>query len=282
MRTVLITNGNMLSLLSLGEFLRRFHQCIGAVFVTTRLPSQKSNVLGVLRMWRSSGRAYTHFKLLTNVLLPRKLRRRGLPVGVTDFLQHLGAQAQVHYTADINRPEIVEQVSSFKPEILLSFSATMRFCDALVETASRAAVNAHYALLPGYAGLSPYFWYLRNREPECGVTLHRIISKLDAGPIIEQRRFSMQHHQTVFSVLLAQAANISPMLLHFYEGASSERDARSQDLSRRTYFRHPTRADVAELFRHGHRFYTRADLERVERRLKQLVSGGGADALDPP
>jgi len=281
-RTVLITNGNLLSLLSLGEFLRRYHRHIAAVFVTTRLPSQKSNLLGVLSMWRHSGFAYTHFKLLTNMLLPRRLCRRALPTGVVDFLQRLNSPAQVIYTANINRPEMIDQVEHLGPEVLLSFSATTRFRDPLIATASRVALNAHYALLPAYAGLSPYFWYLRNREPECGVTLHRITSKLDAGPIIEQRRFSMEHHQTVFSVLLEQTANVSPMLLRFYEGASSEQDARLQDLSRRTYFRHPTRADVAELFRHGHRFYTRADLERVERRLKQLVSTGGVDALDPP
>ena len=51
----------------------------------------------------------------------------------------------------------------------------------MLEAATRAAINAHYALLPRYAGLSPYFWYLRNREVECGATLHQMVSKLDAG-----------------------------------------------------------------------------------------------------
>jgi hypothetical protein len=272
--TVLITNGNLLSLLSLGEFLHRYHRHIAAVFVTTRLPSQKSNLLGVLSMWRKSGYAYTHFKLLTNLLLPRKLRRRGLPTSVVDFLQQLGSPAQVVHTADINRPEMIEQVEHFRPEILLSFSATTRFHDPLIATASRVALNAHYALLPAYAGLSPYFWYLRNREPECGVTLHQIISKLDAGPVIEQRRFSMKKHRTVLSVLLEQTANVSPMLLRFYEGETSERYASPQDLSKRTYFKHPSRRDVAELFRNGLAFCNRADLNRVEDRLRHLVESG--------
>jgi methionyl-tRNA formyltransferase len=71
-------------------------------------------------------------------------------------------------------------------------------------------VNAHYALLPAYAGLSPYFWYLHQRERHCGVTFHQIISKLDAGPIIEQSEFSIEHMRTVMAVLLEQTAQVLP------------------------------------------------------------------------
>ena|GEM_PF-2057932 len=274
MRTVLITNGNLVSLLGLGEFLCRFHNRIAAVFVTTRLPSRKSNLLGVLSMWRHSGFAYTHFKLLNNVLLPRKLRRCGLPTTVVEFLRHVGSKAPVFETADINRPETVEHVRDFNPEILLSSSATSRFCDELVETASQVAINTHYALLPAYAGLSPYFWYLRNRESECGVTLHQIISKLDAGPIIEQQRFSMERLCTVCAVLLEQLARVSPMLIRFYERETSEASARPQDLSKRTYYGHPAREDVARLFGQGFAFYDRTDIEGVARRLEGFTRWG--------
>lgn len=274
MKTVLITCGNMGTVLGLGEFLCRFHEHIVAVFLTTRLPSQRSNVMGVLSMWRSSGFAYTHFKLLTNLLLPRKLRRRGLPTTLTEFLGRLGSSAEIFRTRNINDPEMVERVASFKPEVLLSVAATSRFRDPLLAIPSRIALNTHYGLLPTYAGLSPYFWHLRNQEAECGITLHQITSQLDAGPIIEQRRFSMQGLSTVLAVLSEQLANVSPALVRFYSGESSEREAHAQDLSKRGYFRHPTRRDVAELLRHGHRFYDRADLARIAARLSELASVG--------
>ncbi len=274
MRTVLITNGNLLSLLALGEFLCRFHTQIAAVFVTTRLPARKSNVLGVLSMLRRSGYRYTHFKLLTNVLLPRRIRRRGSFASVAEFLACMDVPAESFETPDVNDRAVIERVRRFDPEILLSFSATSRFCDELVETPSRVAINAHYALLPGYAGLSPYFWYLRNREPECGVTLHQIIARLDAGPIIEQQRFSMEGLRTVFAVALEQAARVSPMLIRFYEGKTSETDVQQQDLTRRTYFKHPARHDVVELLRCGSAFYDRTDLANVTRRLEELARLG--------
>ncbi|MGE0479898.1 MAG: formyltransferase family protein [Phycisphaerae bacterium] len=272
MRTVLITNGNLLSLLSLGDWLRRHHAHLAAVLVTTRLPSQKNNVVGVLSMLRASGWGYTHFKLLTNVLLPRKLRRMGLPASVEDYLRRLGSPADIWPTPYVNRPEVVERVRSLKPEILMSFSATTRFKDPLLETPTRAAINTHYALLPAYAGLSPYFWYLRNRERECGVTLHRIVPKLDAGPIIEQQRFSTAGLRTVFAVLREQIARVSPMLNRYYANETSEHNATPQDLSRRSYFGHPTRADVRALRAGGHTFYDRSDLDAVIERLRGLTS----------
>lgn len=276
MRTVLVTNGNLLSLLALGEFLCHFHRHIAAVFVTTRLPSQKSNVRGVMSMLRRSGYRYTHFKLLTNVLLPRRLRRRGSFSGVVEFLRYIQPQGHYFETANINRPDMIERVRQFEPEILLSFSAALRFCDELVDTPSRVAINAHYALLPAYAGLSPYFWYLRNQETECGVTLHRIASKLDAGPIIEQQRFSTDGIRTVLALALKQAACVLPMLTRFYEGDTSENDARQQDLTLRTYFGHPSRRDVGELWSRGLEFYDRADLANISRRLDELARLGAS------
>ena len=274
MKTVIVTNGNLLSLLGLGGFLCRYHQQVAAVAITTRLPSQKSNVLGVLSMLRKSGYHYTHFKLLTNLLLPRRLRRRGLPSTGVEFMRHLGATAAVIETPDVNQPEIVERLRGFKPEILLSYSATTRFDDPLIGVPSQAAINLHYALLPEYAGLSPYFWYLRNRATECGVTLHSINSRLDAGPIIEQRRFSMEAHPSVFSVLLEQTVQASVVLQRFYAGETAIEGATPQELSRRSYFRHPSRGDVRALFRHGHRFYEQADLARCEDILQGLATKG--------
>ena len=273
-RTVLVTNGNILSLISLGPFLRRFHDQIAGVVITTRLPSQKSNVAGVFSMLRQSGWNYTRFKLTTNVFLPMQLRRQGLPSSVPDFLRHLGSRAEVISVAKVNTPDVLQRVREMKPDLLLSFSATTRFKDELIAIPARAAINAHYALLPAYAGLSPYFWYLRNRELESGVTLHQIVSKLDAGPIIEQQRFSLAGLRTVGAVLRRQMECVSPLLIRFYEGRTSEHDAAPQDLSKRSYFGHPSRADMRALAAGGFRCSEREDLDAMLRSVRELVREG--------
>jgi hypothetical protein len=263
MRTTLITNGNLLSMISLGDFLLDHRAEIGAVFVTTRLPSQKSNLMGLFSMLRQSGWDYTHFKIYLNRLLPMQLKRQGLPASVSELLALAGCHATIREVSNINDPAVLEEVKATRAEILLSFSATQKFSDALISTPSRCAINAHYALLPAYAGLSPYFWYLHQQERECGVTLHQIVSKLDAGPIIEQRSFPTEGIRTVAGVLFKQMEIVAPMLARFYEGITSEKLATPQDLSKRSYFRHPTRQQVAEFRRRGFSFFSEDDRRRL-------------------
>lgn len=46
--------------------------------------------------------------------------------------------------------------------------------------------NIHFSLLPRYRGAAPVAWALINGETQTGVTLMRLVEKLDAGPILKQ------------------------------------------------------------------------------------------------
>ena len=48
-------------------------------------------------------------------------------------------------------------------------------------------INVHFSLLPKYRGAAPVNWAIVNGESETGVTTMRIVSELDAGPILLQR-----------------------------------------------------------------------------------------------
>jgi len=52
-------------------------------------------------------------------------------------------------------------------------------------------LNIHNGPLPKYRGVSPINWALKNKEKEHGVTIHKIIAKVDAGPIVTQLRYSI-------------------------------------------------------------------------------------------
>ena len=47
-------------------------------------------------------------------------------------------------------------------------------------------LNVHPGLLPRYRGPNPLGWAIRNGDREVGLTVHRMTSKLDAGPIYAQ------------------------------------------------------------------------------------------------
>ena len=50
-------------------------------------------------------------------------------------------------------------------------------------------VNIHLSLLPEFRGASPIEYALLNGKKETGVTIFKIIEKLDAGPIIINKKF---------------------------------------------------------------------------------------------
>lgn len=281
MRTVIVTNGNMPSLLGLGEFLARNHLEIPAVFVTTKLPSRASNIEGVYSMWRESGSRYTFFKLLINVFLPRLFELQGIPASLPTFLRRINAVTDIIHADNINREDLVDRVRSYAPEILLSYGATSRFNAPLIDTPSVAAINFHYALLPQYAGLSPYYWYLHNREVECGVTLHRINAQLDAGPVVEQRRFPLENHRSVLSVLMQQASMASPILNRLYAGEIRLDSELPQDLTQRSYYRHPSRQEVREFVRGGGRFIERRDVDHCRNALRALRDLSTSSTREP-
>jgi methionyl-tRNA formyltransferase len=259
--TVLVTNGNLLSLISLRHWLDCYGHVLKAVVITTKLPSAKNNIRGVLDILVNSGFRYCFFKLFFNVFYPIILRLSGKPYDLKSYLR--GSGLEFIYTDNANADWVVNKLKTIGPDILLSFSATTRFDAELLSVAKRASVNLHYALLPEYAGLSPYFWYLFNDEEKSGCTLHVISDRLDAGNIIEQRSFPMEGITSVARVLLEQAKLASPMLNRYYGGEISEDVVSKQDMARRSYYRHPTRAQATTFHKQGKQYVKREDLHEI-------------------
>lgn len=268
---VLITNGNVMSMIALGEWMCRHGEKLSKIYVTYRLPSEKSNLVGVFRMLRKSGWSYTHFKIWANKILPFLLRRRGLPASVEEFAHACGLRVPVEPVASVNTGEVVSEIRSLEVDYLVSFSATQRFKESLIESPRKGAINTHYGALPAYAGLSPYYWHLHNGESRFGVTLHRIVSKLDAGPVVEQTISEMKDAKTALGVLLRMAACVSPMLCRFFEGQTTLEEARPQPSEGRSYFRHPTRAQVREFKSNGYRMMSRDSKGRLLERVEELA-----------
>lgn len=262
-RSVLITNGNVLSMLALGEWIRKHGRCIAKVYVTYRLPAQNNRVAGLLKMFARSGWDYTYFKVWVNILAPKALRRQGLPASVAEYLRCCGHDTPVQPVRSVNDPDVVADIAVLAPEWLVSFSATERFRQPLLDIPSRAAINTHWGRLPAYAGLSPYFWHLHQEEPAFGVTLHRIDLKLDSGPIIEQAVGDMSGVRTSLELALRMADRVSPMLCRLYEGETSLADLREQDSSKRSYFRHPTRSQVRQFHGKGFRMKDRMSAQML-------------------
>ena len=58
------------------------------------------------------------------------------------------------------------------------------------------SINIHYSLLPKYRGASPVESAILNGETETGVTIQKMVFKMDSGPIIAQEKVKIGPNET--------------------------------------------------------------------------------------
>ena len=58
--------------------------------------------------------------------------------------------------------------------------------------------NIHFSLLPKYRGCHTNYLQLRNGEKTSGVTLHKIDSGIDSGPIVDSIKFIIKQNTTAY------------------------------------------------------------------------------------
>lgn len=159
---------------------------------------------------------------------------------------HLAAQYSIPVFApdDINHPLWVERLRKLQPQVIFSFYYRHRLNDEILALAPLGAFNLHGSLLPVYRGCAPLNWVLVNGETETGVTLHRMISRVDAGNIIAQQRIAIADDDNALMLhqKLCQCARevLADTLPQIRSGHYSEYP---QDECTATYFNRRTPAD---------------------------------------
>ncbi len=63
--------------------------------------------------------------------------------------------------------------------------------EKIINMPKLGSINIHYSLLPKYRGASPVESAILNGETETGVTIQKMVFKMDAGPIVAQEKISI-------------------------------------------------------------------------------------------
>lgn len=153
----------------------------------------------------------------------------------------------------INSKTNVEKLKKLKPDILIIIAGNQIIKRQILEIPKYGAINAHSSLLPYYKGLMPTFWVLKNNEKETGVTVYKLTEGIDDGPIINQKKINIKPAMTQADLVI-KCKNIAneliiealDLLIHpekFIENKGG------------SYYKFPTRKDVAEFYNSGKKFY---------------------------
>ena len=85
-------------------------------------------------------------------------------------------------------------------DVLLAVNWRKMIDAETLAAAKYGAFCLHDSLLPAYRGSSPVVWAVEEGAKETGVTMFRMNDRIDAGPIIGQRRIDIKSGETVRQV----------------------------------------------------------------------------------
>ena len=87
---------------------------------------------------------------------------------------------------NIRTESFLKELKEKNPDFIVVASYGKILPDSVLKIPSKYGLNVHPSLLPRYRGAAPIARQLLNGEKETGVSIARLISKLDAGEILAQ------------------------------------------------------------------------------------------------
>lgn len=166
------------------------------------------------------------------------------PLSIATAAKQLGIP--VTYVEDIRSEAFLSQLRREKPTIIIN-QAQAILTEEFLSIPKIGCLNRHCALLPKYRGLLAPFWTYLNGEKESGVSIHFIDNEIDNGPILVQKRVSIERFDT-FDTVLEKDFRLAPdaMLeaIDLIRKGDYKKHLVPNDRSIATYFSKPAISDA--------------------------------------
>ena len=85
---------------------------------------------------------------------------------------------------NVNDPAVLAELKSHRAEVFVTAAYGQILKLALLDIPPHGAINLHASILPRHRGAAPIHAAIRAGETETGLTIFRIVPRLDAGPIL--------------------------------------------------------------------------------------------------
>jgi len=144
------------------------------------------------------GEAWVEFEIIDSK--PSAVKIKAIELGL-----------QLLQPENLKDKNFIDTLKSLNPDIIAVFA--FKFLPQEVyETAKIAAFNIHTSLLPRFRGAAPINWAIINGESVTGLTSFLLENKIDAGPIILQKKIAIPNNATageLADIMMAEAPDFA-------------------------------------------------------------------------
>lgn len=92
----------------------------------------------------------------------------------------------------VKTPEVEAVFREILPDVVIVAAYGRIIPDTLLAIPAHGFINVHASLLPKYRGAAPIQWALRNGDAETGVSIMKLETGLDEGPVYQTARLAIK------------------------------------------------------------------------------------------
>lgn len=107
----------------------------------------------------------------------------------------------VHETADASGEASLNVLREHAPDVILVAAFGQILKDAVLSLPPKGCFNVHASILPKYRGAAPVQFAIWNGDTETGVTIQKMVRKLDAGDILLVKKTPIYADETAGQLL---------------------------------------------------------------------------------
>lgn len=162
--------------------------------------------------------AASRFAPLAVFTQPQARRGRGGeaasgPVGTC--ARELGLE--LHEVESVNEGEALARLTALAPDVIVVVAFGQILKKAVLNLPQYGCLNFHPSMLPKYRGAAPVQRAVMDGVAESGLTIMRLVRKLDAGPVLLQQPWTLDLSRTA-AELLDEAGRLgAPLMLQVLE-----------------------------------------------------------------
>ena len=127
------------------------------------------------------------FEIVCVLTQPDRKAGRGMktiPSHVKNTANKLGLL--IMQPQSLKNPEVFNAIKDLKADILVVAAYGLIIPEKILNLFDKGCFNVHASLLPRWRGAAPIHRAIENGDNQIGVTIMKVVSKLDAGPMIRK------------------------------------------------------------------------------------------------
>jgi folate-dependent phosphoribosylglycinamide formyltransferase PurN len=161
---------------------------------------------------------------------------------------------------DVNGPDFHAALREARADLIVTFHFDQILAAATIALAPLGGINVHPSLLPRHRGPMPVFWAMREDPRLLGVTVHRLVPRIDSGAVLAQRAMPLPPGLSVATAARALHGLGAGLTSTVVEAIETGKTA-ARDMTPLPYCPFPPRAALRDAARRGLRLVDRSDLK---------------------